>query len=99
MHGRYVSQVRHPPVPAKDLAPPAACSSSVHQLIELLESPDFSMVDTETRDEFQPILDAIIDPLVVRSGSIVYLMHLQILRCFFCSTIVISWLYFESRMG
>jgi len=56
--------VRHPPVPAKDLAPPAACSSSVHQLIELLESPDFSMVDTETRDEFQPILDAIIDPLV-----------------------------------
>eukprot|EP00240_Pyramimonas_obovata_P002280 CAMPEP_0118954442 /NCGR_PEP_ID=MMETSP1169-20130426/58229_1 /TAXON_ID=36882 /ORGANISM="Pyramimonas obovata, Strain CCMP722" /LENGTH=457 /DNA_ID=CAMNT_0006902069 /DNA_START=45 /DNA_END=1415 /DNA_ORIENTATION=- len=47
--------VRHPPAPSKELTPPAACASAVHQLAELLESPDVSMVQDDPTASFEPI--------------------------------------------
>jgi hypothetical protein len=38
---------RHPPVAAKDLAPPPVCAQQLNALLELLHSPDASMLPEE----------------------------------------------------
>lgn len=51
---------------AKDLSPPAVCAAQLNALIELLQSPDASMLPEEEAAGrlLGPIVDAVVDPLV-----------------------------------
>jgi hypothetical protein len=56
-------------VAAKDLSPPAVCAAQLNALIELLQSPDASMLPEEEAAGrlLGPIVDAVVDPLVAMS--------------------------------
>jgi len=53
-------------VAAKDLSPPAVCATQLNALIELLQSPDASMLPEEEAAGrlLGPVVDAVVDPLV-----------------------------------
>lgn len=56
--------LRYPPLVAVDLSPPPAVREGVSVLLEIIETYDGMMIPPSKKPEFDPVISALLDPII-----------------------------------